>query len=115
MLLKVKNKWGMIQCAGSIDGCHIPVLPPALNHTDYYNRKGWYSILEQAVVDHNYLFTDVCVGCPGSVHDHDTRALANSSIIYIEKHLKKKYFAVKWSKLVELTFQYSLSVTLLTL
>lgn len=73
-----KNKWGMIQCAGSIDGCHIPVTPPALNHTDYYNRKGWYSVLVQAVVDHNYLFTDVCVGWPGSVHD--ARVLANSTI-----------------------------------
>ena len=40
-----KSKWGMIQCGGSIDGCHIPVKPPALNHTDYYNRKGWYSII----------------------------------------------------------------------
>ena len=29
-----KCKWGMIQCAGTIDGCHIPVMPPALNHTD---------------------------------------------------------------------------------
>ena len=73
-----KRKWGIIQCAGSIDGCHIPVLPPALNHTDYYNRKGWYSMLVQAVVDHNYLFTDVCVGWPGSVHD--ARVLANSSV-----------------------------------
>ena len=29
-------KWGMIQCAGAIDGSHVPILPPALNHTDYY-------------------------------------------------------------------------------
>ena len=55
-----KNKWGFIQCAGAIDGSHIPVSPPALNHTDYYNRKGWYSIIIQAVVDHRYLFRDMC-------------------------------------------------------
>ena len=73
-----KNKWGMIQCAGTIDGCHIPVMPPALNHTDFYNRKGWYSMLVQAVVDHNYQFIDVCVGWPGSVHD--ARVLVNSSV-----------------------------------
>lgn len=54
-----KSKFGMIQCAGSIDGCHIPVMPPALNHTDYYNRKGWYSIVLQAVVDHECLFRDI--------------------------------------------------------
>ena len=66
---RFKNKWGMIQCAGSIDGCHIPVTPLASNHTDYYNRKGWYSMLVQAVVDHDYLITDICVSWPGSVHD----------------------------------------------
>ena len=56
-----KATWGMIQCVGSIDGCHIPVMPPASNHTDYYNRKGWYSIILQAVVDHKYIFRDICV------------------------------------------------------
>lgn len=73
-----KTKWGMIQCAGAIDGSHISVLPPALQHTDYYNRKGYYSILIQAVVDDNYLFRDICVGWPGSVHD--ARVFVNSSL-----------------------------------
>ena len=72
-----KSKWGMIQCGGSIDGCHIPVKPPALNHTDYYNRKGWYSINLQGVVDHEYLFRDVYVGWPGGVHD--ARVFVNST------------------------------------
>ena len=73
-----ESTWGMIQCVGSIDGCHIPIMPPALNHTDYFNRKGWYSIILQAIVDHEYLFRDICVGWPGSVHD--ARVYANSAI-----------------------------------
>ena len=73
-----KEKLAVPQCAGSIDGSHIPVTPPAMNHTDYYNRKGWYSVIVQAVVDHNYLFRDLCIGWPGSVHD--ARVLANSSL-----------------------------------
>ena len=36
-----KATWNVPQCAGTIDGSHIPVKPPACNHTDYYNRKGW--------------------------------------------------------------------------
>ena len=64
-----KEKLGVPQCAGSIDGSHIPVTPPAMNHIDYYNRKGWYSMLVQAVVDHECLFRNLCVGWPGSVHD----------------------------------------------
>ena len=57
-----KQKWGFVQCAGAIDSSHIPVRAPAMNHTDYYNRKGWYSIIVQAVVDHNYLFCNVYSG-----------------------------------------------------
>ena len=73
-----KQNFGIPQCAGSIDGSHVPVTPPCMNHTDYYNRKGWYSMLIQAVVDHEYLFRNLCIGWPGSVHD--ARVLANSSL-----------------------------------
>jgi len=56
-----KTKWGVPQCYGAIDGCHIPISVPNLMHTDYYNRKGWYSML---VVNANYRFLDMCVGWP---------------------------------------------------
>ena len=52
--------------------------PPAMNHTDYYNRKGFYSVILQGVVDANYLFEDIYVGWPGSVHD--SRVFVNSSL-----------------------------------
>ena len=78
-------------CAGSIDGWHIPITTPAMNHTGYYNRKGWYSMLLKEVVDHNYLFSDVCVGWPGSVHD----ARVWQILPCIRKHLSKKCSVVK--------------------
>jgi len=49
-----------------------------MNHTHYYNCKGWYSIITQAVVDHNGLFTDLCIGWPGSIHG--TRVFSNSTL-----------------------------------
>jgi len=64
-----KEKWGVPQCFGAIDGSHAPISAPSLLHTDYYNRKGWYSMLIQGQVDAKYRFLDVCVGWPGSVHD----------------------------------------------
>jgi len=91
-----KSKTGMIQCVGSIDGCHIPITPPALNHTDYYNRKGWYSVVLQGIVDSNYLFRDVCVGWPGSVHD--ARVFSNSGIftkLTSEKVLDCNYLRIQ--------------------
>ena len=65
-------------CAGAIDGTHIPILAPSHNHADYINRKGYHSITMQTVVDCNYLFRDIVIGWPGSVHD--ARVLANSRL-----------------------------------
>ena len=73
-----KTKWGVPQCVGAIDGSHIPISAPLLNHTDYYNRKGWYSVILQGLVDHSYRFLDVYVGWPGSVHD--ARVFAHSTL-----------------------------------
>ena len=73
-----EHKWGYPQCAGAIDGSHIPILAPQNFHTDYFNRKGWHSIILQGVVDSNYRFTDITVGWPGSVHD--ARVFSNSTL-----------------------------------
>ena len=68
----------MIQCAGANDGCHIPIEPSNQNLTDLHSRKGWYSFVLQAIIVHNYLFTDVMFGCPRSVHH--VRVLAISHL-----------------------------------
>ena len=72
------HKWGFPQTAGAIDGTHIPILAPKEYNTDYYNRKGWYSMVMQAVVDHEYKFIDIASGWPGSVHD--ARVFKDSAI-----------------------------------
>ena len=73
-----KLKWGFPVCAGAIDGTHIAIQAPNENHTDYVNRKSYHSIVMQAVVDCRYLFRDIVVGWPGSVHD--ARVLSNSEL-----------------------------------
>jgi hypothetical protein len=54
---------------GLIDGCHIPISTPKTDPENYVNRKGFHSVLLQAVCDDKLLFTDLYVGWPGSVHD----------------------------------------------
>ncbi|XP_060774405.1 uncharacterized protein LOC132884567 [Neoarius graeffei] len=73
-----EHRWGFPQCGGAIDGTHIPILAPEDHHADYFNRKGWHSVILQGVVDHRYCFTNINVGWPGSVHD--ARVLRNSHI-----------------------------------
>lgn len=69
---------GFPQCAGAVDGSHIPIISPQECPADYYNRKGWHSIILQGTVDHQGLFIDIYVGWPGRVHD--ARVFANSSL-----------------------------------
>lgn len=73
-----KEKWGFPMCAGAIDGTHIPIAAPVENPSAYVNRKSFHSIVMQALVDSCYLFRDIVVGWPGSVHD--ARVFSNSEL-----------------------------------
>ncbi|KAK1886217.1 REST corepressor 1 [Dissostichus eleginoides] len=64
-----ENRWGIPHCVGAIDGSHIPIIAPQEYHCDYFNRKGWHSIILQGVVDGRGLFWNVFAGMPGSLHD----------------------------------------------
>ena len=55
---------GFPQAAGAIDGSHILIIRPDESASDYYNHKGYYSIIMQAVVDFRGLFMDVYIGWP---------------------------------------------------
>ena len=74
-----ETKFGFPQCIGAVDGTHIPILAPNKCAKDYYNRKGYHSLLMQAVCDHRYCFTDIYIGWPGSVHD---ARVFNNSVLF---------------------------------
>ncbi|KAM4573926.1 uncharacterized protein PAE49_008645 isoform 1-T1 [Odontesthes bonariensis] len=69
------------QCAGVIGGTHIPIGPPRDNPDHYVNRRGWHSVILQAVVDHKLCFTDVYAGWPGST---SSDAVLSSSDLYLK-------------------------------
>ena len=48
---------------------------------DYYNRKGFYSIVLQAVIDSSGKFIDIFVGYPDSTHD--SRIFHNSPLYHM--------------------------------
>ncbi|CAG8712944.1 12447_t:CDS:2 [Rhizophagus irregularis] len=78
---KFKRKAGIPYAIGAIDGSHIPIKAPKEYPMDYYNRKGFYSIVLQAVVDSYGRFIDIFVGYPGSTHD--SRIFHNSPLYYM--------------------------------
>ena len=50
--------------------------------------KGWYSVILQAIVDHQYLLEDIYIGWPVSVHDarvlsHFYRKVMNKQLLHI--------------------------------
>uniref|UniRef100_A0A3P9P187 DDE Tnp4 domain-containing protein n=1 Tax=Poecilia reticulata TaxID=8081 RepID=A0A3P9P187_POERE len=54
-----ENRWGPPQCVGAIDGSHIPIIAPTTYHSDFFNRKGWHSLILQGVVDGRGLFWNI--------------------------------------------------------
>lgn len=54
---------------GAVDGSHIPIVAPRLHAADYYNRKGFHSVLLQGVVSSKCIFWDYDIGWAGSMHD----------------------------------------------
>ena len=100
-------------CAGAIDGTRIPIIAPKENKINYVNRKGYHSVVMQAVVDCNYLFRDIVIGWPGSVR-HDARILSNSKL-YKKAETTRDYFQIQGNVSVAKMFLSSYLVTLLIL
>ncbi|XP_050818238.1 uncharacterized protein LOC127055383 [Gopherus flavomarginatus] len=69
---------GFSNCGGAIDGTHIPILAPPHLASEYINRKGYFSVVLQALVDHRGRFIDIYTGWPGKVHD--ARIFRNSGL-----------------------------------
>ena len=63
-----------------------PFKTPGEQH-DYYNKKGAYSIILQALVDYEYKFMNSYVGWPGSVHDGFQRGESGNLVPDTEQHM----------------------------
>ena len=54
------------------------IIGPSENHTDFCNWKSHLSMISQALLDEEYKFMDIYVGCAGKMHD--ARVLRNSKL-----------------------------------
>lgn len=67
---------GIPNVGGSMYTTHVPIIAPKISVSHYFNRrhternqKTSYSITVQGVVDPRGVFSDVCIGWPGSMPD----------------------------------------------
>lgn len=61
--------WNFPRCCGAIDGKHIQIKQPKKSRAEFYNYKGYYSIILFAAVDADYYFRYINVGTNGRASD----------------------------------------------
>ena len=66
---ETRRLWQFPNCIGAANGKHVTILQLSNSGSEFYNYKGFFSIVFLAIVDYNYKFIFADVGCQGRISD----------------------------------------------
>ncbi|GBO31792.1 hypothetical protein AVEN_160496-1 [Araneus ventricosus] len=64
-----ERRWQFPHCIGAMNGKHVEIECPPNSVSDFINYMGFFSIVLLALVDANYNFLFVDIGCHGRISD----------------------------------------------
>ncbi|KAG8278504.1 hypothetical protein J6590_108213 [Homalodisca vitripennis] len=113
-----KRAWQFDQCIGTLDGKHIVIKAPENSGSTFFNYKSYHSIVLMALVDSNYSFIYVNIGCQGRISDGGVfkncslwRILENGTGLPEEEALPGRLFAVPYVIVADDAFALNKHIT----